>query len=424
MIGTAPAFYVFGANHRSSTALVRDRLFVDDAAAPQIFARLRAAGLDQALILSTCDRTEIQGMHDTPDRALVHARDNLAAVANLGRDELADQAYALSGEPALRHLFAVASSLDSQVIGEPQVLGQLKSAHRRAAECGMVGLQLDGILQAAYGVAKRVRTETTIARRPVSIAAAAAQIACDLHGDLGRCHALIVGLGDIGELVLEKLRAAGLQHVALTAESSRGELYARRAGLQFVVFGDLEPALVSADIVVCASATGRRVIDRPLVETALKARFRRPMLFIDLGVPNDIDPGVDTIDGAFLYTFDDLEHVAQDGRMQRQAAAEAAWRIVDEALVGWHRDRLERGAVSTLMALRGRFEVERQAILRSHPGLDAEQATRLLINRLLHRPARALRDLASTEGTAGSEGARIDEVVRRLFGDPTDDRED
>lgn len=424
MSAAAPAFYIFGANHRTSTALVRDRLFVDDAALPQFLARLRAFGLRQALILSTCDRTEIHGVHERPANALARARDCLAINANLGGDDLAAQAYALSGGAALRHLFAVASSLDSQVVGEPQVLGQLKAAHYRAAEYGMVGPQLSGILQSAYEVAKRVRTETTIARRPVSIAAAAVQIARDLHGDLRPCQALVVGLGDVGELVLERLQAAGLRQVALTSASLRGELHARRTGVSFVAFERLESALVSADIVVCASATGKRLIDRPLVEAVLKERLRRPVLFLDLGVPSDVDPGVHTLDGAFVYTFDDLEDIARDGRTQRQEAAEAAWRIVDEAVATWRQGRTERSAVSALVTLRERFEAERQAVLRTHPTLDAEQATRLLVNRLLHRPARALRGLARAEETAGAERLAVEALVRRLFGDPTDDRED
>ena len=213
----AARVFVVGSNHRSGSALLRDRLFVDEAMLPQALERLRTAGIEQALILSTCDRTEIQAVGDAAERAADLVRDEFAWIGNLPRDEISEQSYTLFDDAALRHIFAVASSLDSQVIGEPQVLGQVRASHRIATECGMVGPELDAILQAAYGVAKRVRTETDIARRPVSIASVAAQLAQDLHGDLSDSSALVIGLGDIGELIHEQLRLAGLRNSTMVS---------------------------------------------------------------------------------------------------------------------------------------------------------------------------------------------------------------
>jgi glutamyl-tRNA reductase len=420
--GNAARIFVVGANHRSSTALLRDRLFVDEAMMPPVFDRLRGAGLSQALILSTCDRTEIQGVHSAPERAAARIREDFAAMGNVGRDEIVEQSYTLFDDAALRHMFAVASSLDSQVVGEPQVLGQVKAGHRIAADCGMVGFELEAVLQAAYGVAKRVRNETDIARRPVSIASAAAQVAQDLHGDLSHCQALLVGLGEIGDLIHEQLRTAGLRRITLTGPALRTEIQARRAGMHFSPFENLKQALAAADIVVAAVGTGRIIVDREAVEHALRQRRRRPVLLLDGGVPADIDPAVEHCDGAFLYSLDDLERVVMEGRARRLEAAEPAWRIVDDAVASWRRDQSERAAVPALVALRGQFEAAREQVLRDAPNADAGRVTQLLINRLLHRPTSRLRDLAARKDHIGTEEAEDSEdLIRRLFGDGTDD---
>ena len=413
----AARVFVVGSNHRSGTALLRDRLFVDETMLPRALERLRAAGIEQALILSTCDRTEIQAVGDAAENAAALVRDTFAAIGNVGQEEIREQSYTLFDDAALRHIFAVASSLDSQIIGEPQVLGQVRASHRIATECGMVGPELDAILQAAYNVAKRVRSETDIARRPVSIASVAAEIAHDLHGDIANCSALVIGLGDIGELIQEQLRLAGLREATLTGPMQRTEAAARRAGMHFVAFDDLAGALAAADIVVSTAGTGRWIVDRPMVEAALKARRRKPMLLLDVAVPADIDRAVELADGAFLYAFDDLERVAMEGRSRRQEAATDAWRIVDEALDAWHRREAEKGAIPAVVALRDYFDAARAQVLADHPGADAAQATRLLVNRLLHRPITAMRDIASSGGAQGAADAgRLEALVRHLFG--------
>ncbi|MCG8542809.1 MAG: glutamyl-tRNA reductase [Alphaproteobacteria bacterium] len=413
----AARVFVVGANHRSSTALLRDRLFIEEAMMPRMFDRLRSAGVEQAVILSTCDRTEVQGVHNTADRAARRVRDDFAAMANMGRDEIVEQSYTLVDEAALRHIFAVASSLDSQVIGEPQVLGQVRASHRLATDCGMVGPELDAVLQAAYGVAKRVRSETDVARRPVSIASAAVQVAQDLHGDLSDSHVLVVGLGEIGELVHEQLRVAGLRHCTMTGPSERSEAVARRAGFHFTPFDDLVVALGAADIVVTALGSGRRVIDRQHIEAALKVRRRKPMLLIDGGVPADVDETVEKSSDAFLYTLDDLERVAQQGRMHRQEAADAAWRIVDRGVEMWNQRQAERSVVPSLVAMRMHFESMRERVLEENPNADAAEATRLLVNRLLHQPSLMLRQIATAdEDPAEHDLGAVDRVVRRLFG--------
>lgn len=421
----AARVFVVGSNHRSGTALLRDRLFVDEAMLPHALERLRAAGIEQALILSTCDRTEIQAVGAAAESAAALVRGAFASIGNVGPEEIGEQSYTLFDDAALRHIFAVASSLDSQVIGEPQVLGQVRASHRISSECGMVGPELDAVLQAAYGVAKRVRSETEIARQPVSIASVAARIAQDLHGDLADCSALVVGLGEIGELIHEQLRLAGLRDSTLTGPMARTEAAARRAGLHYAPFEELAGALAKADIVVSAAGTGRWIVNRELVEEALKARRRKPILLLDVAVPADVDRDVEGADGAFLYAFDDLERVALEGRSRRQEAAADAWRIVDEALDAWRRRAAEKGAIPAVVALRGYFDAAREQVLADHPGADAAQATRLLVNRLLHRPLTMMRDIVSAgDERSLADAGRLEALIRRLFGGTSDKERD
>lgn len=427
-MGAALEPFIVGATRRSSTLALRDRLFIDEAAAPEFYRRLADAGVTQAIMLSTCDRVEVQGVSDTPDAAMEAVREVLAARAGEDHAELASQLEALTGDDALRRIFAVAASLESQVIGESQVLGQVKEGHRVAVRNGMVGPALESLLQAAYVAAKRVRNETEIAERPVTLASGAVQIARDLHGDLSGSAGLILGLGDMGDLIGGQLRLAGLGGTVLTGPSRRTEAEARRMGCNFVPFDDLEDALADADIVVSAAGTGRFLITVEIVEQVLRRRKRRPVLILDAGVPADVEPAVHDLDGAFVYTLDDLERVAREGRANREAAAADAWEIVDAEANGWRRSLAERDAVPTLVSLRGRFEAIRDEILAADPNADAAEATRRLVNRLLHRPSEALRELAAEIGDE-TEKKAVARIVGRLFGLPDmgdgneDDRE-
>ena len=419
MSANGPAFepFVVGATRRSSTLALRDRLFIDDAAAPDFYRRLAEAGVIQAIMLSTCDRVEVQGMSEAPAAAIDAVREILAARAGEDPAEIATQLETLNGDEAVRRIFAVAASLESQVIGESQVLGQVKEGHRLAGRHGMVGPALESLLQAAYAAAKRVRNETEIAERSVTLASSAVQIARDLHGDLSGSTGLILGLGDMGDLIGGQLRLAGLGGTILTGPSRRTEVEARRMGCNFVPFEKLEDALADADIVVTASGTGRFLVTVEAMEQALRRRKRRPVLILDSGIPADVEPAVHDLDGAFVYTLDDLEQVAREGRANREAAAADAWKIVEAAADAWRRSLAERDAVPTLVSLRNEFEAVRDEILAADPNADAAEATRRLVNRLLHRPSEALRKLAAETGNEAEKQAAT-RIVERLFGLP------
>ncbi|MFA7430795.1 MAG: glutamyl-tRNA reductase [Rhodospirillaceae bacterium] len=406
---------IVGANHRSSPLGLRDALFVEDPEMPAALAALRLVGFDEALFLSTCDRVEVIAATTDPAAAAVRIQAVLAARAGTEPAALAGQIYALTGAEAVRHLFAVAGALDSQVIGEPHILGQVKAAHRLCREAAMSGPDLEACLQAAYGAAKRVRTETSVAEGPVSVASSAAQTARDLFGDLSGVRVLYAAGGaEMGDLVVENLVAAGAQDLRVTARRpGRAEALARAWQAHVLPFDALARGMAEAEVVVAGIGGRTYAITEEAVKAALKARRQRPILFIDAGIPGDVEPAVNRIDNAFLYDLEDLERVAEQGRAGREAAARAAWAIVAEEVEAFLRTRAERSAVPVIAALHRRFEAERARAL-AEAGGDAERATRLLVGRLLHDPALALRGLAA--GEMNDEFKTAEALVRRLFG--------
>jgi glutamyl-tRNA reductase len=410
---------VVGANHRSSSMILRDRLFVEDTAAPYILDRLKNAGVEQALVLSTCDRVEVQAFCKAPVKSEEQTArliiEILAEHGELGPAEMDGQTYIHWDQEAVRQIFAVTSSLDSLIIGEPQVLGQVKAAHRIAKQAGMTSSGLESILQAAYGTAKRVRNETGIGERPVSIAAAATQLAGDLHGDLDTCTVVLVGGGEMGELIATDMMAAGLSKLVATHPTERrAEEAARRLDCHTNPFEDLADILAEADIVLTALGRRRQAITAAMVESAISARRHKPMFLIDTAIPGDIDPLVERIEDAFLYSLDDLERVAMEGRAGRENESGAAWKIIDADVDVFVRGHAERTAVPALSRLRSHFEGMREQAL-ADGGDDAEKATRLLINRLLHGPSEQLRQVA-VDGLDSASLQEIEDIIDRLFG--------
>ncbi|MBY0429903.1 MAG: glutamyl-tRNA reductase, partial [Rhodospirillales bacterium] len=381
---------VVGLNHRSSALSLRDLMFVDDSAQPAVLHALREAGLTQAVVLSTCDRVEVLTLHPEPERAAELVLAVLAGRAGLEPRMLSEQTYLHSGSAAVRHCFAVASSLDSMMIGEPHILGQVKAVHRMAREAGLAGPEIETLLQAAYAAAKRVRSETHIAERPVSIAAAAVEFARDLHGDLDRCSGLLVGGGEMGELVAESLQAAGLKRLVVTAPRlSRAEALAKTLGCHVAEFATLPVLLAESDIVLSCIGSRHTVLTAEAITQALKKRRRKPIFLVDAAIPGDIEPAVNRVEEAFLYDLADLERIALEGRASREAAAGEAWAIVEAEVGAFLKTRAERAAVPALVALRSRFEAERERVL-AESGGDADKATRLLVQRLLHPPSEVM----------------------------------
>lgn len=416
----APEIHAIGLDHRASGARLRDLVFVETANLPAVLGWLREAGLPEAVLLSTCDRVEAIVRHSSVDAARAAFVATLARNGRVPAAEIAAEVQVRSGAEAVRRLFAIAASLESQVLGEPQVLGQVKEAHAAASATGSSGPELDALFAAAYAAAKRVRSETGLAERPVTMAAAALRVARDIHGEVGRCAALLIGDGEMGELLIRHFTGAGLKRVAVAAPlAARAEQLARALDCHIEDFEKLEEALARADIVVSACGSRRLVVTADLARTAHRRRKRKPMFLIDAAVPGDLDPAIDEIEGVFRYDLGDLEAAALEGRQSRQDAAEAARRIVDEAASAFLRGRDERKAAAGIAALRAKFEAERAAVLATVSGDGAAEATRLLVNRLLHGPAVKLRELAADDPAAREEAERLVAALFALDRTPT-----
>ncbi|MBI2257016.1 MAG: glutamyl-tRNA reductase [Proteobacteria bacterium] len=402
-------FLVVGVEHKRAPILLRDHLQGDESDSLHLLMRCREMGLDQAMVLATCDRCEVWAAVTDEARAATDITALIAEAAGHEVAEVAPQLHSLSEDAALRYAFGVAASLESQVIGEPQVLGQVKDAYRLATRSGMSGSALDAVVQAALAAAKRVRSETDIAAQSVSMAACVVKVSRQVHGKLDNAGALLIGDGDLGELVADQLTEAGVKRWAVVHPVvMRGrEMAARRQAHTFTP-AQLGDALVDADIVVAALDSLKYVISAPLVEAALKKRRRRPILLLDLAVPGDIDPAIDKVDDAFRYSFEDLERLAMTGRKERAEAQEAAYALIDQELAQFRRTREERGAADTISTLRAHFEAERAVLLAENPQMDGAELTRRLVARLLHRPTLALKQ--------NQPDTTLDAAARRLFG--------
>ncbi|AUG53555.1 glutamyl-tRNA reductase [Thalassospira marina] len=407
---------VVGTNHRRSSEETRDRLFIDEARLPQFLGVITQARLGQAVVVSTCNRTEIHLLANEAERGRERVIDLMALWADLDRDQLAAELYIRNGREALRHVFAVAASLDSLVIGEPEVFGQIKDAHKIARAHGLVGRELEQVYQTAYAISKKVRSQTGIGQGAVSIAAAAQSVARDLHGDIGNCALLLAGAGDMGELIAASLAERGIGRIMVTDRlTARARLVARRLECHWSDMGDLDRLLAEADIVLTAGGSRRYLINREIALAAVKRRRYRPVLMIDTAVPGDIDPQVDDISEVFYYRLEDLEKIAAEGRGGREEKADEAWAMVEAEVDHFVRVRAERAAIPALAELRQHFDAVRASALAESHG-DAEKATRLLVNRLLHAPTQALKDLAATTGGAGTmEWVKAQKLLGRLF---------
>lgn len=408
---------IVGASFRTAQAGLRDRLYLDQAARQDAYIRLRDAGITQAVILSTCDRIEIITCCGDDETTVQTLESFLSARAESSPKQVTEQLFRCYDEEAVKHFFDVICALDSHMIGEAQIFGQVKDAVAEANTAGMVGHELDEMLQAGFNLAKRVRSQTRIGEGAVSVASAAIRFARDLHGDLSKCRGLLIGLGDTGQLLQDQFCHAGLDQWMLTGTARRTERIAGRLNCHFLPWEKLASGLARADVIVTASGNGRFLLGPAMVRKALKERRNKPFFLLDAGIPADIDPVLEKESDAFLYTLEDIERLAERGQSDRREAAEQARRIVTEALNEFRHTQAEKDGIPALVALRALFNQTRDGVLADHPNADATEATRLLVNRLLHRPSEALRGMAS-EGDAADirDMITVNRVLARMFG--------
>jgi len=408
---------IAGVDHQTAGQGLRDRLFVEESVLPDFYRRLGEAGLGERILLSTCDRVVVVGVSSAPDAAALAIRRTIAETAGLLEQDISGSFFIRTGTDAIRHLFAIAASLESQVVGEPEVLGQIKTAHRQAEGASGVGRELASIFEAAYSVAKRVRNETTIGENAVSMAAAACRVAREVLGRFEDITALVVGSGELGILVVDKLKAQGLTDIWVADPlAPRGEALATRLGAHWLAMEDIGRSLHRMDLVLTGLGSAVPVIIRDDTEVALKQRRYKPIFLLDGAVPPDVDPNVAALDGAYLFTLHDLERIALKGQEKRSHAAMEARRVVEDEVASFVLAEGHREAAPLVMALRQSFEASRLQILESNPAISADEATRLLVNRLLHGPSQALRELATDEGVRANSVHLDGDLIARLFG--------
>ena len=412
---------LIGTNHRRSPAEVRDALYMEREAVARLLPGIRdGAGLiDEAVVLSTCNRTEMYVRVGDAERGADHLRRALADFK--GTDHLAnpDYTYLLSDREAATHLFRVAAGVDSLMVGEPQILGQVREAFEVALSCGVTGTYMDRLFQAAARAGKRARSETDIGRGAVSVAYAAVSMASKVFADLSRHTVLIVGAGETGSLAARHFADLGPGRMLVanrTAERARE--VADELGGEAVSFDGLSGALAEADVVVSATSSPDPVITRKAVQQARRTRGRRALVLIDIAAPRDVEPQVGRLPNTFLYDLDALESIVQQSLEQRAREVPRVEKIVAEEVdrfFSWY-DTL--AVAPMIRALRGRFteigqeEVRRQT--RHFADSDQEQVdryTRSLLNKLLHNPTVLLRE-ADPES---SNGLALLDVVRELF---------
>ena len=403
-----------GVSHHRAPVELRERVALDPAGAAALAAHL-ADRTGEAIVLTTCNRTEIYVAGDDDEAA--------ASAAGLDAPELAGVRYRLGGEAAALHLFRVAAGLDSLVPGEGEILGQVRDAF----EAGRPGPMLDRLFRQAIHAGGRVRSETAIGENPASVSAAAAALAQQVFGDLGGRRVLLVGAGRTSELAARNLRTRGAEIAAVANRTAaHGAELAEQLGAVSVPLDELVSALADADVVVASTSAPSFVVTREVVAESLRARKGRPLLFVDLAVPRDVDPAVNDLDGCFVYDVDDLEAVVVESLAGRRGETELAERIVEaevEAFRDWH---AALDVVPAIASLRAHAEEIRVAELAKAEGRLAglsdgerklvESVTAQIVNKLLHLPTVRMKEAA-----AASDGVVYADVVRHLFGLEEDD---
>jgi glutamyl-tRNA reductase len=413
-----------GLNHATAPLDLRGKFaFSPEQLAPALLGlRERLVpSVPEAALVSTCNRTElyVAGPADSSHELARPVLNWLAEQGGISGGQLLDHSYVMEDRAAARHAFRVASGLDSMVLGEPQILGQMKQAVRVADEAGMLGTTLHQLFQRSFAVAKEVRTSTEIGAHSVSMAAAAVRLAGQLFEDLHRIKVLFVGAGEMIELVATHFEAKGLRSIALANRTlERGERLASRFGGEALRLSDMPGRLHEFDAIVSCTASTLPIIGLGAVERALKARRRRPMFMVDLAVPRDIEPEVAHLDDVYLYTVDDLSSLVQTAGEKRQAAVQQAEAIIDAGVQSFAHWLDQRAAVPLIQALKrqaddwGAIEIARarRALARGEPSEKVLEAlARGLTHKMLHGT------LAELHAADGDERVHLADTVARLF---------
>lgn len=396
-------FIALGINHKTASVNLREKVaFLPESLPQALQAACASTGVSELAILSTCNRTEFYGLGDS--QVLLNW---LGQQRQLSIQELSHCVYVHHDKDALRHLMRVASGLDSMVLGEPQIFGQVKVAYQHAQQAGTMGQHLDRVFQQTFAAVKRVRTETAIGANPVSIGFAAVQLAKQIFSDFEQAQALLVGAGEMISLVAKHLKEQGVRHMTIANRSlERAEhLAAELGGAKTVLLSDLAEVLHHADIVISCTGSQLPIIGKGMVERALKKRRYQPMFMVDIAVPRDIEPEVDELDDVYLYTVDDLESTIEENRRARQHAAQQAEKLIEECALQFLHGQRAQAATGLVTAYRQQVEQLRLAEIAKaqqslaqgvNPHDVLERLSRNLTNKLMHAPSVQLKQAAAS----------------------------
>jgi len=394
---------VIGLNHKTASIDLRERMaFAEDQMETALHQVKSLPSLKESMILSTCNRVEIYAAVRETEKAVFDLKHFLSQYHGLPLKEFEKNLYSFTGEGAVKHIFRVASSLDSMVVGEPQILGQIKSAYEMAVESKTSGIILHRLLHRAFHVAKRVRTETKIGDSAVSVSSVAIELARKIFETLEKKTVLLIGAGEMCELAARHLVSGGVEKVLVTNRTyERAASLAQEFKGEAIPFGEMNQGLKRVDIVISATDSSRYLIRHDQMAKVIKERKHQPIFFIDIADPRNIEPSVGDIENVYLYNIDDLKKVADENIKDRGKEAQKAEAIVQEEVikfVNWYHS-LE--VTPTIVALRKKFEEigkkELEKTLSLHPNLSdkekksLEALTSAILNKILHTPSTLLK---------------------------------
>ena len=395
------ALLALGLNHATAPLDIREKVvFGDEIVSDALHDLRKHGGVDEAAILSTCNRTEIYCSHDLQD--LNRLVDWLTGYHGFRRAELQPFLYSHPDASAVKHMLRVASGLDSMILGEPQVLGQLKNAYHQAVESGSIGQLLGRLFQHSFMVAKEIRSNTAIGKHPVSVAFAAIRLAQQIFGDLSERTALLIGSGETIALAARHLHEMKVDRMIIANRTlERSQRLAEGMNAFAITLQDIPIHLDKADIIFSATASPLPILGKGAIESAIKKRKHRPIFIVDMAVPRDIEPEAGELEDVYLYTVDDLREVIEENLRNRQEAAVQAEEIIDTHVLNFMEWLNSLDAVSTIRALRGQAvqiqtTVVEAALLKLKQGGDPEkvvlEAIRSLTNKIIHAPSAQLRN--------------------------------
>ncbi|TVP89715.1 MAG: glutamyl-tRNA reductase [Pseudomonadaceae bacterium] len=401
-------FLAIGINHKTAAVDVRERVAFSPEQLAEALQRMRVdTATQEVAILSTCNRTEIYCSQDAPDAERVLRW--LADYHGLPAEQLTGSSYQYQESAAVRHMMRVAAGLDSMVLGEPQILGQMKDAWQAARTAGTLGPQLDRLFQSTFNTVKQVRTDTAIGENPVSVAFAAVSLSRQIFSDLRRSTALLIGAGETITLVARHLYQQGVSKIIVANRTlERAQQLSDELGGRAIVLNQIPDVLAECDIVISSTASPLPILGKGAVERALRQRRHKPMFMVDIAVPRDIEPEVGRLADVYLYTVDDLHEVIEENMRSRQGAADAAERLIDLGTDEFMQRLRALAAVDVLRRYRQKAEALRdqeltRALSRLQRGGDPSavmsEMARALTNKLLHDPSVQLKQMTA-EGRA------------------------